>query len=84
MNAMKSRIRRVLSETLHIPSSIKRWKDDTDIFKLVEINSFSLLRLITALEDEFDVKIDESKITLTVLRSVNELSEFIIESRGKE
>ncbi len=70
MDNLKEQIRHLISKELGIPSDMKRWKNSTDIFTLVEIDSQSLLGLIIALESEFHIRIDEATVNLKDFKSL--------------
>lgn len=48
------------------------------------IDSFSLLQLITALEEQFKIKIPLHKVTPECFDSVDEIGKLILKMEGKE
>lgn len=55
------RVRSVLAETLGISERASSMSASTELFgSLPELDSLAVLELVTAIEDEFDIAIDDS------------------------
>jgi acyl carrier protein len=84
---IKNRIKRVLIKKLLQDFSPEDIGDNTPLIELgVGVDSIATLEFIVALEKEFQISIDESKVNLELLATVSNISDYIssrIESISK-
>ena len=72
----RDRIRQYLVET-HLDGDPRGLEDDTDLFAAGLLDSLATVKLVRFLEQEFDRKLDTSRITAASLRSVTAIAELI-------
>ena len=71
-----TRIRQYLVETV-LDGDPRGLEDDTDIIAAGMLDSLSTVKLVQFLEQEFDRKLDPSRITAASLRSVTAIADLI-------
>lgn len=75
---IKSRVKKILINKLLHDLRPEDIKDDTPLIELgVGVDSVATLELIVALEEEFQISIDESEINPELLTSLLKISNFI-------
>jgi len=52
-------------------------KDDEDIFALGFVNSLMAMQLVTFLEKEFDIRVEDEDLDLENFRSINSMDELL-------
>ena len=52
--------------------------DLTPLEELAGIDSATLLQMLMALEQEFDIEIDESEVTLDDLKNIKSIAELVV------
>lgn len=62
--------------------SVDELEDDYDLAASGAIDSLGLLKLVAWLESEFGVEVDEAELGPDSLRTVNEINEYVSQSRG--
>ena len=73
------RMLRVIEESLELPSSsLPVTVETTLIGEGLGTDSIEILRLVAALEEEFDLEIDDERLTLGHFRSAGTVAEFIM------
>jgi len=84
---IKNRIKKVLIKKLLKDFNPKDIKDDTPLIEIgVGVDSVATLEFIVAMEEEFQISIDESEINPELLANVISISDYIsnrIESASK-
>lgn len=74
----KERIKHLLVQNVLKNMSAADIKDDSSLIDLgVGLDSVATLELVVALEEEFQVSIDEGEITSEILESVNSIDTFL-------
>ena len=74
----RDRIKQVLVKTVLKQMAVSEISDDASLIDLgVGLDSVATLELVVALEEEFQVAIEDGEITPQVLDSVNTIDEFI-------
>lgn len=72
------RIKQVLVQTVLKQMSVSEISDETSLIDLgVGLDSVATLELVVALEEEFQVSIDDGEITPEILESVNTIQAFV-------
>jgi acyl carrier protein len=75
---VKNRVKRVLINKLLQDLRPEDIKDDTPLIELgVGVDSVATLELIVALEEEFQIGIDESEINRELLTNLTSISDYI-------
>ncbi len=75
---IKNRVKKVLINKLLQDSRPEDIKDDTPLIELgVGVDSVATLELIVALEEEFQIGIDESEINRELLTNLTSISDYI-------
>lgn len=76
-------VRTVLIETLELSQSPDELTADTALFgSLPELDSFGVVALVGALEDRFDITIDDDEFGAELFETVGTLTEFVDAKRG--
>ena len=71
-------VRSVLIETLELPQSPAELTADTALFGAIpELDSFGVVALVGALEDRFDITIDDDEFGAELFETVGSLAEFV-------
>ncbi len=74
----KERIKHLLVQNVLKSMSPEEIEDDSSLIDLgVGLDSVATLELVVALEEEFQVGIDEGEITPEILESVNSINAFL-------
>ncbi|KJL43811.1 MULTISPECIES: acyl carrier protein [Microbacterium] len=78
MTATIDAIRGVLIETLELQQSPEELTADTALFgALPELDSFGVVALVGALEDRFDITIDDDEFGADLFETVGTLTDFV-------
>lgn len=76
------RIKSVLIRVLDLPLSPDELRDDMSLYSpIVRMDSFSLLHLLVALEDEFRIEIDDEDVMNASFTTVASLIDVVREAR---
>ncbi len=71
-------IRAVLIETLELPQSPEELTAQTPLFgSLPELDSFGVVALVGAIEDRFDIVIDDDEFGAELFETVGTLTDFV-------
>lgn len=74
----KDRIKRLLVQNVLKNMAETDIRDDSSLIDLgVGLDSVATLELVVALEEEFQISIDEGEITSEILESVNSIQSFL-------
>ena len=76
MSEISDRIRDFVSSELMFEDSSAALSDDTPLLSGV-IDSLGLMQLISFIEEEFDVAIDDAEVTATNFRTVGDIQRLI-------
>ena len=75
---VKVRIKKVLAKRLPPGVKVEDIKDDTPLIELgVGVDSLATLELIVALEQEFQVRLNEEEINIEVLENIESITNYI-------
>lgn len=74
---MKERIRLVLSQAIGVAPDLPNWNNCTNLFSIAEIDSICMVNIISGLEREFGIEIDEGKLTLGIFQSIDSLTLYL-------
>jgi acyl carrier protein len=78
MTSTADAVRTVLIETLELQQSPEDLTADTALFgSLPELDSFGVVALVGALEDRFDITIDDDEFGAELFETVGTLTDFI-------
>lgn len=71
-------VRRVLIDTLELTQQPEELQRDTALFgALPELDSFGVVQLVTALEERFDITIDDEEFGADLFDTVGTLTDFV-------
>jgi acyl carrier protein len=71
-------VRDVLIETLELSQSPEDLARDTALFgALPELDSFGVVQLVAAIEDRFDITIDDDEFGADLFETVGTLTDFV-------
>ncbi|MDR7110843.1 acyl carrier protein [Microbacterium trichothecenolyticum] len=78
MTATLDVVRRTLVETLELQHPPEDLTADTPLFGAIpELDSFGVVALVTALEDRFDITIDDDEFGADLFETVGSLTDFV-------
>ena len=77
-------VRAVLTEVLGLDADrVAGFDADTPLFgALPELDSMAVASLLTELEDQLDITIDDDEVDLDMFESFGALVDFLVEKRG--
>jgi acyl carrier protein len=76
-------VRTVLIQTLDLQQAPEELTADTALFgALPELDSLGVVALVTALEDEFDITIDDDEFGAELFETVGSLADFVDNKRN--
>lgn len=76
------KIKQFIVEEFMPDVSVEELEGDFDLAEGGAIDSLGLLKLVAWLESEYGVEIDEAELGPDSLRTVNQINEYIAQSRG--
>ncbi len=76
------KIKQFVVEEFMPDASVGELEADFDLAEGGAIDSLGLLKLVAWLESEYGVEVDEAELGPDSLRTVNQIDEYIAESRG--
>ena len=78
-------VRSILVETLGIENRAGSLTASTPLFgSLPELDSLAVVELVTALEDRFNIVVDDSEFTGDTFETVGTLAEFVERKRAEQ
>jgi acyl carrier protein len=80
--AAKEQLRGFILENLAQPKGIASFSDDERLMETGILDSLDVFRLISFLEDEIGVRVDDQEINPETLKSLNSIEEFVARKRG--
>ena len=71
-------VKRVLGDTLQLGSKINSFDASTGLFgSIPEFDSMAVVTVVTALEEQFDITVDDADITGEIFETVGSLTRFV-------
>lgn len=58
--------------------------DEDDIFKMGFVNSMMALKLVTFIEDEFGVTVEDDELDVSTFSTINRISQFVEQKLGTQ
>lgn len=74
---IKEKIRELINKNLVMENEVTKLKDSDNIFEMGYVNSLFAMRLVTFIEDEFDIIIDNDELNIENFSSINTIVAFI-------
>jgi acyl carrier protein len=81
---VKEQIRSFILENLAQPNGISSFTDSEPLMEIGVIDSLGIFRLVSFLEDELGVRVDDQEINIETLKSVDTIEELVIRKRAKK
>jgi acyl carrier protein len=75
--SIHDKIKKMISDEVLVGVSVDDIGDDASLISDLNLDSIQMLSLITGLETEFNIMLDEEDLDLENLSSVNKLAEFV-------
>lgn len=76
-------VRRLLAEVLQLGDKAAALEADTPLLgNLPELDSMAVVNLVTAIEDHFDILIDDDEISAETFETFGSLCAFVAEKAG--
>lgn len=76
-SSVQDKIKKMISDEVLVGVSVDDIGDDASLISDLNLDSIQMLSLITGLESEFNIMLDEEDLDLENLSSVNKLAEFV-------
>lgn len=71
-------VKRVLQETLQLGDRIKGFDESTALFgSIPEFDSMAVVAVVTGLEEQFDIEVDDDDITAEIFETLGSLTRFV-------
>jgi acyl carrier protein len=78
--AVMEGIKRVLREALQLGDRVDGFDDTTALFgSIPEFDSMAVVTVVTGIEEEFDIEIDDDDISAEIFETVGSLARFVRE-----
>lgn len=79
----KDQIREFILENLAQPKGISSFSDSDHLMESGVIDSLGIFRLVSFLEDELGVRVDDQEINIDTMKSVDTIAELVARKRAK-
>lgn len=83
-STVKDQIRSFLWENLAQPKGIASFTDSEPLMEIGVIDSLGIFRLVSFLEDELGIRVDDQEINIETLKSVDTIEELVIRKRAQK
>lgn len=83
-SALKDQIHGFILENLAEPKGISSFSNSDPLMDIGVIDSLGIFRLVSFLEDELGVRVDDQEINIETLKSVDSIEELVIRKRAKK
>ena len=71
-------VKEVLSDTLDLGDRVDEFNANTPLFEsLIELDSMAIVNVLVALEDKFEIEIDDDEIGADTFDTFGTLTEFV-------
>jgi len=71
-------VKRVLQEALQLGDRIRSFDEQTSLFgSIPEFDSMAVVTVITGLEEQFDIEVDDDDISAEVFETLGSLTRFV-------
>ncbi len=72
------RVRAVIGDVLQLGDRVRRLERDSELLgSIPEFDSMAVVSVITALEDEFDIEVDDDDISAETFETLGRLVDFV-------
>ncbi len=75
-------IRKLITDNLIIFDDDVVFSDDDNIFEKGFVNSLFAMKLVTYIEDEFDIEVDNDDLSIANFSAINKIVSFIERKKG--
>jgi len=83
MASINERVKRTVVEALMLDLAPEELGDDENLSEKLGLDSVGFLEVLTALEDEFDVEIENPGLTRLSAPTVRKLAEVVSQAQGE-
>ncbi|HSE83713.1 MAG TPA: phosphopantetheine-binding protein [Thermodesulfobacteriota bacterium] len=81
---IEGKIKEILIKRLHLKISPEKVKSDVPLARGLGFDSVTLLELVVALEDEFEIMIQDGDIGPELFQDINSIANFLKKKLAKE
>ena len=81
-STVHDKIKAMISDEVLVGVSVDEIGDDASLISDLNLDSIQMLSLITGMESQFNIMLDEEDLDLENLSSVNKLAEFVKKKLG--
>jgi len=82
--SLKDQIHEFIAENMAQPKGISSFTNDDHLMDVGIIDSLGIFRLVSFLEDDLRVKVDDQEINIETLKSVNTIEELVLRKRASK
>ncbi|MAT93744.1 MAG: acyl carrier protein [Halioglobus sp.] len=81
--ALSDDIKRILQDTLVLGDEVQSMDADSPLLGAIpELDSVGVVSVLTALEDEFDIVVEDDEVSAAVFQTLGTLTDFVDEKVG--
>jgi len=88
MDALKKEIKQLIIDSLKIPNiNVEEIDDAVPLFSpenILQLDSIDSLEIVIALQQKYQVRIDDQNLARSVLESINTIADFISKEKAKQ
>ena len=74
---IREKIRDLIQKNLVMENEVEELKDSDNIFEMGYVNSLFAMKLVTFVEDEFDIVIENDELNIENFSTINKIVIFI-------
>ncbi len=74
---IREKIRDLIQKNLDMENEVEELKDSDNIFEMGYVNSLFAMKLVTFVEDEFDIVIENDELNIENFSTINKIVIFI-------
>lgn len=82
--SLKDQIHGFILENLAQPKGIASFTDSDHLMEVGVIDSLGIFRLVSFLEDELGIRVDDQEINIDTLKSVNTIEQLVLRKRANQ
>lgn len=80
--ALREQIHEFILQNLAQPKGISSFNDDEHLMETGLIDSLGIFRLVSFIEEDLGVRVDDQEINIETLKSVNTIEELVLRKRA--
>ena len=81
-NSIQDRIKNLICDGLVVGVALEDLNGDSSLINDLQLDSIQMIELITRLEDEFSIELDDEDFDFEVFSTINSLTNFVQEKQN--